>query len=87
MGDNIKTDRNEIGWKDAERIHLAQDRDKWRAVVNAVMNLLVVWSAGDLLASRATIRFSRILLVVEVSGQFHAPVALCQGKEPQVPIG
>jgi hypothetical protein len=32
----------EIGWGGVERIHLAQDRDRWRAVVNAVMNLLVL---------------------------------------------
>jgi hypothetical protein len=36
--DNI--DR-EIGWGDVDWIVMAQDRDKWRALVNAVMNLRV----------------------------------------------
>jgi hypothetical protein len=31
----------EIGWGDVDWIGLDQDRDKWRAVVNAVMNLRV----------------------------------------------
>jgi hypothetical protein len=35
-------DSREIGWGDVEWIHLAQDRDRWRAVVNAVMNLRVL---------------------------------------------
>jgi hypothetical protein len=37
--DNIKMDLLEIGWGDVNWIGLAQDRNKWRAVVNAVMNL------------------------------------------------
>jgi hypothetical protein len=41
MGDNIKMDLTEIGFGDADWIHLAQDRDKWRALVNMVMNLRV----------------------------------------------
>jgi hypothetical protein len=36
--DGIKMDLREIGWG-VEWIHLAQDRDRWRAVVNAAMNL------------------------------------------------
>jgi hypothetical protein len=32
-----------IGWgRGVELIHLAQDRDRWRTVVNAVMNLRVL---------------------------------------------
>jgi hypothetical protein len=37
--DNIKIDLGEIGWSGVCWIGLTQDRDKWRAVVNAVMNL------------------------------------------------
>jgi hypothetical protein len=28
----------EVGWGDVDSIGLAQDRDRWRALVNAVMN-------------------------------------------------
>jgi hypothetical protein len=42
--DGIKIDLREIGWRGVEWIHLAQDRDCWRAVVNAVMNLRVLAS-------------------------------------------
>jgi hypothetical protein len=31
----------EIGWGLVDCIGLAQDRDKWRALVNAIMNLRV----------------------------------------------
>jgi hypothetical protein len=39
--DNIKMDLREIGFEDVDCIYLAQDRDRWRAVVNTVMNLRV----------------------------------------------
>jgi hypothetical protein len=39
--DNIKMNLLEIGWGGVDWIGLAQDRDKWRALVNAVMNFLV----------------------------------------------
>jgi hypothetical protein len=38
---NIKTDLGEIGRDSMDWIDLAQDRDRWRAHVNAVMNLRV----------------------------------------------
>jgi phenylalanine-4-hydroxylase len=34
-------DLTEIGFGDVDWIHLAQDRDRWRALVNTVMNLRV----------------------------------------------
>jgi hypothetical protein len=40
--DGMKADLNLIGWESVEWIQLAQDRDRWRAVVNAVMNLGVL---------------------------------------------
>jgi hypothetical protein len=39
--DNIKMDFREIGWDNMDWIDLAHDRDKWRALVNTVMNLRV----------------------------------------------
>jgi hypothetical protein len=36
--DNIKMDLREIGFGDVDWIRWAQDRDRWRAVVNTVMN-------------------------------------------------
>jgi hypothetical protein len=38
---NIRIYLREIGWEVLDWMHLAQDRDKWQAVVNTVMNLLV----------------------------------------------
>jgi hypothetical protein len=39
--DNIKMGLGEIGWGDVDCISLAQNRDKRRAFVDAVMNLRV----------------------------------------------
>jgi hypothetical protein len=39
--DNIKMDLEEIGWGGVDWIGLAQDRGKWRALVNVVMNLWI----------------------------------------------
>jgi hypothetical protein len=39
--DNIEIDLRKIGWNGMDWIDVAQDRDQWRALVRAVMNLRV----------------------------------------------
>jgi hypothetical protein len=46
--DNIRMDLGEVGWGDVDWIGLAQDRDRWRALVNSVLNLRVSQNAGKL---------------------------------------
>jgi hypothetical protein len=40
--DGIRIDLREIGWGSVDWIQLAQDRDRWRALVNTMMNLRVL---------------------------------------------
>jgi hypothetical protein len=37
-GDNIRMDLGEVGWDDVDWIGLARDRNRWRALVNSVLN-------------------------------------------------
>jgi hypothetical protein len=37
--DNIKMDLQDVGWGSMDWIDMAQDRERWRALVDAVMNL------------------------------------------------
>jgi hypothetical protein len=39
--DNIRMDLREIGWENVDCMHLAQDRDQWRALVNTLIKLPV----------------------------------------------
>jgi hypothetical protein len=39
--DNIRMDLEEVGWGDVDWIGLAQDRDRWSALVNSVINFRV----------------------------------------------
>ena len=49
--DNINMDLQKVGCRGVDWIVLAQDRDRWRALVNAVMNLWVLKNSGNLLTS------------------------------------
>jgi hypothetical protein len=46
--DNIRMDLEEVGWGDVDWIGLAQDRNRWKALVNSVLNLRVPRNAGKL---------------------------------------
>jgi hypothetical protein len=39
--DNIRMDLGEVGWGDVDWIGLTKDRNRWRAVVNSVLNFRV----------------------------------------------
>jgi hypothetical protein len=39
--DNIRMDLGEVGWGDVDWIGLSKDRNRWRALVNSVLDLRV----------------------------------------------
>jgi hypothetical protein len=41
MEDNIRMDLRVVGWEPVDLVHVAQDKEQWRAFVNTVMNLRV----------------------------------------------
>jgi len=57
--DNIRMDLQEVWCGYMDWIGLVQDRDRWRKLVSAVMNLWVPWNAGNFLTSCKPVSFSR----------------------------
>jgi hypothetical protein len=51
---NIRMDLGEEGWGDVDWNGLAQDRNRWRALVNSVLNLWVPQHAGKLSSGLTT---------------------------------
>jgi hypothetical protein len=62
--DNIRTNLGEVGWGDVDWIGLAKDRNRWRGLVNSVLNLRVPRNAGKLSSGLASSDLSS-------SAQFH----------------
>jgi hypothetical protein len=57
--DSNKMDLGEIGWDGVDWIELTEDRDRWRALVNTVMNLRVSYNVGKFMNNYATCGISR----------------------------
>ena len=55
---DIRMDLQEVGCGYMDWIGLAQDRDRWRTLVSAVINLWVPWNAGNFLTSCKPVSFS-----------------------------
>jgi hypothetical protein len=65
--DNIKMDLGEVGWGDVDWIGLAKDRNRWRALVNSVLNLRVPRNAGKLSSGLTTSGLSGSAQLLRVS--------------------
>ena len=72
--DNIRMDLQEVGCGYMDWIGLAEDRDRWRTLVSAVMNLRVPWNAGNFLTSCKPVSYSRRTLHHGVSKLRHSLV-------------
>jgi hypothetical protein len=49
--DNINMDLQKVGWGGLNCIALAQDRDRWRVLMNTLMNLRVPYNERNFLTS------------------------------------
>jgi hypothetical protein len=63
--DNIRMDLQEVGCGCEDWIGLAQDRDRWRAIVSAVRNLPVPLNEGNFLTSCKQLAYQEGLCSME----------------------
>ena len=75
--DNIRMDLQEVGGGYMDWIGLAQERDSWRTIVSAVMNLRVPWNAGNFLTICKPVSFSRRTLHHGVSKYINQIYVMC----------
>ena len=68
--DNIKKNPPEVGCEGMDWNDVSQDRDRWRALVNAVMKLRVTLNAGNFLTGLELVSFSRRTLLRGVSKEY-----------------
>jgi hypothetical protein len=62
----IKMDLQDLGCVDMDWIGLAEDRDRWRVLVKAVINFWVPLNAGNILTRFKLVSFSRRTLLLGV---------------------
>jgi hypothetical protein len=60
-------DLGEVGWVDVDWTGLAKDRNRWRAVVNSVLNFRVPLNAGKLSSGLASSGLSSSVQLHRVS--------------------
>jgi hypothetical protein len=64
--DNIRMDLGEEGWGDVDWIGLAQDRNRWIALVNSILNLWVPCNARKLSSGLTTGDLSVVLSYIKL---------------------
>jgi hypothetical protein len=74
-------DLGEVGWGDVDWIGLAKDRNRWRGLVNSVLNLQVPWNAGKLSSGlSSSAQLHRVLVSLIQIGSSSAQKFVAYGK-------